>query len=306
MYLTVTLNPSIDHYVRLPSPLKTGDKKSPATSRSISERTEAGGKGINVARVLRKLGAPDVAATGFVGGFTGERIEDIVKGEKIETSFVKISGQSRINTKISDNLGIETEINGAGPDIPGSAMESLVKICEMPEYDTIFLSGSFPASLPSDTYGRIMKKVLSVKPECRFILDFAGEGIIECLKLHPFLVKPNAAELGRITGREISVDSKITDIRRAAELLIEEGAANVLVSLGPDGALLLSSNGDSFRASGISGNAISTIGAGDTMLASFIFHFDNYGSMHNALEFANRTAAMAVFGEDILPARGQD
>ncbi len=302
MYLTLTINPSIDYFVDLPSgvTLVTGSEDAPAVNRSKSESFEAGGKGINVAKVLNRLGGKgSVTATGFTAGFTGAEISRNVESEGIVSRFIEVAGHSRINMKVKDGHGIETEINGAGPEIaPGDITRLINTICQT-EFDTLFISGSLPASCQTDTYALIIKAVLEQDPSVRIITDCEGEAMLKCLPLKPYLIKPNAHELARLTGMDITTSSSLPELRAAADRLISWGAQNVLVSLGGNGACLLTGDGVFLQSSGISGDVVSTIGAGDTMIASFIYMLDRSHDYRKALDFSNACAARAAFGQGL-------
>ena len=300
MYLTLTLNPSIDHYMRLPSGelLKTGTKEAPSVNRASDESFEAGGKGINVAKILKRLGA-DVVATGFCAGFTGAEITRNIEKEGISSSFIEVPGCTRVNLKITDGNGIETEINGSGPAVGPGDTSRLVDTLKKTDFDTLFISGSLPRTLNIDTYSVIMTAVLGFNPKARIILDCEGERLLKCLPLKPFLVKPNASELASLTGMKINTSSPLNDIREAAMKLIRQGAQNVLVSLGENGAYLLTGSGEYYHTPGIKGSVKSTIGAGDTMTASFVYGIDNGMDMKKALGFSNACAAKAAFSEGL-------
>lgn len=303
MYLTLTLNPSIDYYIDLPSgkALERGTSDAPAVNRSIRERFEVGGKGINVAKILRRLwgDSGDVVAAGFSAGFTGQEIITNLKEEGITPCFINVPGNSRINVKTRDGNGIETEINGKGPAIGPGDINRLTKNLEQIGFDTLFISGSLPGTVNTDTYSVIIKAVLEARPDARIIVDCEGEALHKCLPLKPFLIKPNAGELSSLTGMKIDTSSSPDEIRKAAGKLIDEGASNVLVSLGGNGACLLTNTGVFLESPGIKGDVISTIGAGDTMIASFIYGIDNGQTMEAALNLANACAACTAFSEGL-------
>lgn len=308
MYLTLTLNPSIDYYIGLPSgkALVTGTPDAPAVNRSVKESFEAGGKGINVAKILRRLsgGSGEVTAAGFSAGFTGQEIVSNVKKEGITPCFIDVPGNSRINVKTRDGNGIETEINGTGPSIGPGDINRLIRSLEQTSFDTLFLSGSLPGSLNADTYSVIIKAVLQARPDTRIIVDCEGEALLKCLPLKPFLIKPNAHELASVTGSKLDTSSSLNEIRKAAAKLINSGAKNVLVSLGSNGACLITGEGMVYSCPGIKGDVVSTIGAGDTMIASFIYGIDNGLSAETALNFSNACAALGAFSEGLPDADG--
>ena len=307
MYLTLTLNPSIDYYVRLPKGkrLETGTEDGPATNRSLGEYYESGGKGINIAKVLRRLSDADgfaqnhIMASGISCAFTGNEILRNLELERIDPVFIEVPGHTRINLKITDGLGIETEINGAGPAVAPGDISRLISIINNSEFKTLFISGSMPAGLSKDTYAVIAKAVIDKNPNVRIVVDCEGDALLACLAVKPFLIKPNAAELAALTGLDITVSSDTGLIKDAAKILQNKGAQNVLISCGPYGACLLCSNGDFFKVPGIKGHVISTIGAGDTMLASFIYSLDKNKDMKKALNFSNICAACSAFSSGL-------
>ena len=152
MIYTVTFNPAIDYVVRLDAPLEVGQ-----VNRACGEDCVLGGKGINVSGVLAQLGCPSVAL-GFVAGETGAWLERGLAAQGLHTDFVHLeNGMTRINVKIK--AGQETELNGAGPDIPDEALHQLEeKLDGLTENDVLILAGSIPASLPQDVYERLLAR----------------------------------------------------------------------------------------------------------------------------------------------------
>ena len=269
MIYTVTFNPAIDYVVGL-NKLNLGE-----VNRTDSERMFFGGKGINVSIVLAELGI-NSTALGFTAGFTGKAIEDGLSEMGIDTDFVRLSnGNSRINVKI--NSGVETEINGQGPDIDDIALCKLFqKLDKIQDGDTLVLAGSIPKTLPSDIYETIMSRLSDKK--IKVIVDASGDLLLNVLKYRPYLIKPNSHELSELFDVKLSSDD---DIIKYAKKLKEMGAENVLVSMAENGALLLDSEG-SIRKFGVcKGNVINSVGAGDSMLAGFIA-----GSADGDLEYA--------------------
>ena len=232
MIYTVTFNPAIDYVVRLDAPLEVGQ-----VNRACGEDCVLGGKGINVSGVLAQLGCPSVAL-GFVAGETGAWLERGLAAQGLHTDFVHLeNGMTRINVKIK--AGQETELNGAGPDIPDEALHQLEeKLDGLTENDVLILAGSIPASLPQDVYERLLARLDGRGVRC--VVDATRALLVNVLPYHPFLIKPNNHELGEIVGRELHTDEEIAV---AARTLQEKGARNVLVSMAGDGALLLDEQG---------------------------------------------------------------
>ena len=258
MIYTLTFNPALDYAV-YPMALVLGK-----TNRSQTERIDFGGKGINVSYVLHQLGEP-TTALGFVAGFTGRALCDMLQEAGVRCDFVRLpGGMTRINVKIKGDA--ETEINASGPDIPAQALEALYgKLDAMVAGDTLLLAGSVPSTLPRDVYETICARI--VGRGIRLAVDAEGALLQSVLKYHPFVIKPNRDELSAIAGRELTDDA---DVEAAARVLQAAGACNVLVSLGGDGALLLDETGRVHRAPAVGGKPVNTVGAGDSMVAGFL------------------------------------
>ena len=184
---------------------------------------------------------------------------------------------TRINVKIK--AGQETELNGAGPDIPESAMEQLeAQLDKLAEGDILILAGSIPSSLPQTTYERLLARLEG--HGVHTVVDATRDLLVNVLQYHPFLIKPNNHELGEIVGRTLTTDA---DITAAARTLQEKGARNVLVSMAGDGALLLDEKGEVHRIGTPKGKVVNSVGAGDSMVAGFVAGYLRSGSYLEAL-----------------------
>ena len=269
MIYTVTFNPAIDYVVRLDAPLEVGE-----VNRAKGEDCVLGGKGINVSGVLAQLGCESVAL-GFVAGETGAWLERGLAAQGLKTDFVHLEqGMTRINVKIK--AGQETELNGAGPDIPESAMQELEKkLDSLNEDDILILAGSIPASLSQDTYERLLARLL-----------------VNVLQYHPFLIKPNNHELGEIVGRVLTTDEEII---AAARTLQQKGARNVLVSMAGDGALLVDENGEVHSIGCPKGKVVNSVGAGDSMVAGFVAGWMQTRSYSFALRLGTACGSATAF-----------
>ncbi len=259
MIYTLTLNPAIDYVMDINRLLKNGE-----VNRSGGESIFFGGKGINVSLVLAELGIPS-CALGFIGGFTGNAIEAGLRMSGIKTDFTFLrKGITRINVKLrGDEV---TEINGMGPKISENDMNSLYeKLDCLCKDDILVIAGSVPSSLSNDTYETIMER-LSPKG-VKFALDASGKLLTKSLKHKPFVIKPNIHELSEIAGRTLEIVEEITDFARELQTM---GAKNVLVSMGHEGALLLDEFGNVHFREAYKGDAVNTVGAGDSMLAGFL------------------------------------
>lgn len=258
MVYTVTFNPAIDYVMYIDS-LEKG-----MTNRSLSEEVHFGGKGINVSTVLANLGV-DTTALGFVVGFTGEALDKAVKESGVKTDFIRLKkGVTRINVKLKSDK--ETEINAQGPDIDDEAIEELLKkLDSIKDGDTLVLAGSVPASLPQDIYERILKRLQN--RNIRFVVDATKDLLLNVLKYKPFLIKPNKDELEEIFKKTLDTQEQIIE---CAKELQDEGAENVLVSLGKDGAILIDETGKIHKKDAYKIKAVNTVGSGDSMVAGFI------------------------------------
>ena len=258
MIYTVTLNPSLDYIVTV------DDFKLGYTNRTSSELMLPGGKGTNVSIVLKNLGISSTAL-GFVAGFTGDEIVRELEETGIHTDFVKMKeGISRINLKLSSIDG--TEINGQGPDIPKEQLDMLMeRLMVLKEGDILVLAGSIPATMPSDIYEQIMEKLYDRK--VTIIVDATKDLLLNVLKYHPFLIKPNHHELGEIFNVELS---EWDDVVPYAKKLQEMGAVNVLVSMGEKGGGLVSDDGRVIATKATATVVKNSVGAGDSSVAGFI------------------------------------
>ncbi len=284
MIYTVTFNPAIDYVVQLHSPLQTG-----SINRNAGEAFQFGGKGINVSNVLRTLGQPTVAL-GFIAGFTGEGLEKGLQEMGLQTCFLRVrEGMTRINVKIK--AGEETEINGIGPVITAEDMAALyAQLDALQPGDTLVLSGSIPNCLPGSTYEEIMAHLQG--RGIRIAVDATRELLVNVLKYHPFLIKPNNHELGEIFGMELKTDSQILDCARRLQ---EMGGRNILASMAGDGALQLDETGAQHRVACPRGKGVNSVGAGDSMVAGFLAGWLETGDYGYALRLGTAAGSATAF-----------
>ncbi|WP_019679378.1 1-phosphofructokinase [Ruminococcus flavefaciens] len=286
MIYTVTFNPAIDYVVH------TNGMNWGSVNRSSREEIYFGGKGINVSIVLRELGITS-KTMGFTAGFTGKAIEQGVCAMGIEADFVRLGhGNSRINVKIKADE--ETEINGQGPDIDADALEKLFgKLDRLSDGDILILAGSIPQSLPSDIYEKILERLSG--RDIKTVVDATNDLLINVLKYHPFLIKPNNHELGEIFG--VSVNTHEEAAEYAAKLR-EMGARNVLVSMAEKGAILLDENGKLYECGVCKGLVKNSVGAGDSMLAGFVAGCEK-GDFGYALKLGTACGGATTFSEGL-------
>ena len=283
MIYTVTFNPSLDYIVSV------DDFKLGLTNRTSSELMLPGGKGINVSTVLMNLGIENTAL-GFTAGFVGKEIIRRLHEMGVKSEFIQISeGVSRINLKLKSIDG--TEINGAGPVISKDKVEELMKkLEELGEGDVLFLAGSIPSSMPDDMYEQIMARLDG--KGVMIVVDATKDLLVNVLKYHPFLVKPNNHELGEIFGKVLESEA---DIVEYAKKLQEMGAVNVLISMAGDGAILVTEDGTVSSKKPPKGTVVNSVGAGDSMVAGFLAGWLNTGDYEKALELGTAAGSATAF-----------
>lgn len=280
MIYTVTFSPAIDYVVYMDS-LVPGE-----TNRSTGEKYYFGGKGINVSTILSNLGIENTAL-GFVSGFTGEALEKGLAEAGLNTDFIHLSeGITRINVKLKQketdapSAMEETEINCQGAAVPSEAIDELMnRLEDLKSGDTLVVSGNIPNSMPDNIYEMILEKQLG--KDVRFVVDATGELLRKVLKYKPFLIKPNRREIEELCGRSADNNEEVT---ACARMLQKEGARNVLVSMGGDGALLLTEDGDVYYRGSMGSSIKNTVGSGDSMVAGFIAGYFKTGDYQKALK----------------------
>lgn len=285
MIYTVTLNPSIDFIVEV------DDFKIDHLNRIDRENKFPGGKGINVSRVLNALEIPS-KALGFVGGFTGGFIQDTLENEGVQTDFVKVKEDSRINIKLK--TGQETEINGQGPALTKENIDELLKQLEgLQEGDILVLAGSIPPSLPKTFYSDLTKQFS--QRGVKVVVDAGGSVLKEVLADRPFLVKPNHHELSELFGVSIKT---VEEVIPYGKKVVEMGAQNVIVSMAGDGALLFT-NGEVYSATIPKGKVVNSVGAGDSLVAGFIGTYQKENDFIKAFQIAVATGSATAFSRDL-------
>ena len=286
MIYTITFNPALDYYVTVEG-LSLGK-----TNRTQSEYMLPGGKGINVSTVLSNLGM-ESTALGFVAGFTGDELTKRVQDLGIKADFICLTkGQTRINVKILNHEG--TEINGMGPAITGESLEQLMaKIDEMKSGDTLVLAGSIPNGVSPDIYMQILQRVEGKGVRC--VVDATGRLLLDTLSYHPFLIKPNHHELGELFGVTLQTRQEVIPY---AKKLKDMGACNVLISLAGEGAVLIDEEGIVFESMAPKGILINGVGAGDSMVAGFLFGYEQ-GDYKEAFAMALAAGSASAFSSDL-------
>ena len=287
MIYTVTLNPAVDYTLHMKE-LATG-----AINRPSDTSLSFGGKGVNVSRVLTALGVSN-RALGFVAGEVGEMLESGLHRLGVQTDFVHLAqGSTRINVKIAADR--ETEINAVGPTVDAEAFERLsARVAALEDGDTLCLCGSVPSGCDVDTYARLLALVADKRVYT--VVDATGELLLRSLAYCPYLIKPNRDELCALAGCELPDDDSVI---AAAKALQGKGARNILVSLGGDGALLLTEDGTVYRRRAHSGTVRSTVGAGDSTVAGYLAALAQGAKAQAALRLAMAAGSATAFSDGL-------
>jgi 1-phosphofructokinase len=257
---TITINPAIDQTVAIP------DFSAGRVNRVQDFRSDAGGKGVNVAAFLADYGLP-VTATGFLGQENSHLFERFFRQKKIADRFVRIAGSTRTGIKIIDEIKQQTtDINFPGQAPTPADTQLLLKIIDELSTDCrwFVIAGSIPAGTSADIY---RKMVTAIKQKGgQVALDTSGEGFRQAVTAAPALVKPNIDELQEFCGQALNTHAAVIG---AARRLLDLGLQTVVVSMGAQGALFVEKDG-AFRAIPPQVQVKSTVGAGDAMLSGMV------------------------------------
>lgn len=260
--MTVTLNPAVDKTYTAQSVI-VGHVNRMRTAMNI-----AGGKGVNVAKILRQYGC-EVAATGYLGGYTGSFIEEELESRGVECHFIHVAGETRCNMNILADDGYVTEILEPGPVIAKEEQEAFMERYErlLPACALVVLSGSVARGICEDIYEKLILKAAEMSVPV--YLDSSGECLRLGMRAKPQLIKPNWKELEYIVGHKIRDREQIIE---SAELLRQAGIPRVLVSMGSKGLLSITGRGVLHaRVPGI--DPVNTVGCGDSVVASYAMSY---------------------------------
>ncbi len=286
MIYTVTFNPALDYIMNVEN-LNLG-----LVNRSSFSEMECGGKGFNVSRMLTNLGADNIAL-GFIGGYTGEIIKNILEYDGVTCDLTEISANTRINVKLRH--GKDTEINASGAEINSEALDKLItKITKLGCGDTLVLAGSVPVNVSNNVY-EILGNLAKSKG-ARVVVDATCELLFNALNCKPFLIKPNVHEVEEIFNIKINSQQELV---WCAKKLQKMGAENVLVSCGGDGAFLLCCDGTAYTCKAPLLTPVYTVGSGDSMVAGFIYGYDTSGSFEKALKWGIACGSATASSEKI-------
>ena len=287
MIVTVTLNAALDRSLTVPT-LQLGQRH-----RASEVLTLAGGKGINVARALKRLEVP-VVATGLAGGRTGTRVVEELTGEAILNDFVRIRDESRTSTLVVDpTSGRQTEINEWGPKVSeaelGMLMDKLRYLSR--GADAVVFAGSLPRGVGDTFYADAAREL--ARRNVRVVLDAEGEPLRLGVDAEPWLVSPNQHEAEQLVGQELNDDE---DFLMALDAIAELGARNVLVTVDSGGFALVREDRQvrRYRAVVPRLEPVSEVGAGDAFLAQWLTSVLDGAPAADALRLAAATGAASV------------
>ena len=284
MITTVTLNPAIDKTLTI----EAFEVNKVNRVSNISEGL--GGKGINVSKVLNYLGTTNIAI-GFIGEKNYSRIQTLNQVDPIDTDFVFVDANTRTNTKIIDPESQNTtDINEAGFEVDSKHIAQIKKLIEDYSLNSEFIifSGSVCKGIDQAIYQNLIK---SVNPNCKVVIDIDGDMLKASLSTSPFLIKPNIDELEKLLNKTLDSTEAIKEECR--KLIKEYNIENILVSCGEKGSLLVNKE-KCLVANALKVNVVSTVGAGDSMLAAFISNYSVSKSLKEALKYAACAGSLAV------------
>ncbi|HDF1563624.1 TPA: 1-phosphofructokinase [Staphylococcus aureus] len=285
MIYTVTFNPSIDYVIF------TNDFKIDGLNRATATYKFAGGKGINVSRVLKTLDV-ESTALGFAGGFPGKFIADTLNNSAIQSNFIEVDEDTRINVKLK--TGQETEINAPGPHITSAQFEQLLQqIKNTTSEDIVIVAGSVPSSIPSDAYAQIAQ--ITAQTGAKLVVDAEKELAESVLSYHPLFIKPNKDELEVMFNTTVNSDE---DVIKYGRLLVDKGAQSVIVSLGGDGAIYIDKE-ISIKAVNPQGEVVNTVGSGDSTVAGMVAGIASGLTIEKAFQQAVACGTATAFDEDL-------
>ena len=284
MIYTVTLNPALDKTATVEN------LRLDSVNRISELRVDPGGKGINVSKVVRELGAKTVAIA-LLGGHTGTMLRNMLAELGIDCKVLEVEGETRTNLKIKDPaLKTNTDINEPGPEVTDEQLRGMLDglVGEVGSGDIVVLSGSLPRGAAADTY-KVWVAALK-KTGAKVYLDADGDKLVRGIEAKPDLIKPNEIELGAMMGRTLDADEKIVE---AARELIDGGLDRVMVSMGGAGALYVARD-VTIKANPVKVPVGSTVGAGDSVVAALAYAQDKGLGLEDTMRLAMATGAANV------------
>ncbi len=285
--LTVTLNPSVDKTISIEKFVPFG------LNRVVDSRMDPGGKGINVARVLRNFGV-SVTATGLIAGSQGKLLLSHLVQNEIPADFYEIGGETRTNIKIRDlSNNKTTEINEKGFQVTEENLNGFREKYRHLIRDSavVVLSGSIPPGVPPGFYGECIQTAKSSGK--KVILDAEGEAFREGLRAVPFAVKPNLHELELAVGRTLETRSEVVGVVKD---ILAEGVETVIVSMGPKGAIVADQK-EIYQVDSWNVEVKGATGAGDSMVGALAYSMLNSSSLLDIAKITTAAGTITVSKE---------
>ncbi|MCF7479063.1 1-phosphofructokinase [Vibrio sp. J2-4] len=281
--VTITLNPALDLTGSV-NELNVG-----SVSLVQQSNLHAAGKGVNVAKVLSDLGA-DVTVTGFLGKDNPELFHQLFNDIGVKNEFVEVQGATRINVKLVEASGNVSDINFPGVQVTADEIarfeETLFRLAETHDY--FVLAGSLPGGVTAEQCAAWIKALHQQGKKVLF--DSSKAALKSGIEAHPWLIKPNDEELGDFVGEHLETPEQC---QAAAQTLSDKGIENIVVSMGADGVMWLN-QGEWLRAQPPRMNVVSTVGAGDTLVAGLCWGHMQLMPKNDLLRFATALSALAV------------
>ena len=284
MITAITFNPALDRTIRVDNIIYG------QVNRVGHFREDLGGKGINMGRIIGGFGIETKHIT-VIGDENKGTVLDLFEQDKMKLEYISVPGHTRMNMKIVEmGKNITTDINEEGTKVSKADIKNLFKIIDQAAInsDYLVMGGSLAKGMPVNMYGQVASKY---KDQCKVVIDADDDFLLEGLKGSPFLIKPNIHELENALDRELSSDKEV--IEAAREIISTYGVTYVLVSMGKEGSLLVTKD-EAIKADAIETKVVSTVGAGDSMLAGFVFGLGKDMSLKQSLAFGSACSMLTI------------
>ncbi len=284
MITAITFNPALDKTIKVEG-ITYGE-----VNRVGHFREDLGGKGINMGRILGGFGLATKHIV-VLGEENANRVLEHFEDDHMEVNYVKVSGATRTNMKIVEmSKNMTTDINEAGARVNNQNIVDLFKLIDQAAKDSNYLvmGGSLPGGMPVNMYGQVASKY---KDQCKVVIDADDDYLLEGLKGSPYIIKPNIHELENAIDRNLTTVEEV--IHAGRDIISQYEVVYVLVSMGKDGALLVTKD-KAIRSEAIPATVVSTVGAGDSMLAGFVYGLEKGLTDSQALAFGSACSTLTI------------
>ena len=284
MITTITMNPALDKTIKLPA-LIYGE-----VNRVGAFREDLGGKGINTGRIIGGFGISTYNGV-ILGADNSHEVMEYCKKDGMEMIVQLVPGHTRTNIKVVEmDKDMTTDINEQGVAIDEDKyrlfMDQVDEVASKSSF--IIMGGSLAKGLPTDAYGSIAKRYKDVS---KVVIDADDEVLLEGLKGSPYLIKPNIHELADALDREIKTDEEV--IAAGREIITTYGVTYVLVSMGSQGSLLVTEQA-AYRGGTVPTTIVSTVGAGDSMLAGFVYGLEQEHALEDCIAIGTACSTLTI------------